>query len=235
MDLEQRLAKLEQQFFNINKRLLAIEHHIGLSQENEEWYQKQLEAYFKGKHENVLHGITDVSTKNEIIEIKCWKKYKESLGQLLSYNFTEDKRTMIAAFFGKCNYNETKKNKIIHLFTSHGIRVLQLGRDANGMLQVNELGYDENGTLRVNTLSDNVQYFDTTITDFVQKYIVPCEENILTRREVKSFYKQLYHMKLNIDDFEKEIMEKYNIEYKDSRFNGEKYRGWLHFAIDYSI
>jgi len=150
-------------------------------------------------------------------------KYKESLGQLLSYNFTGDKRTMIAAFFGKCNYNETKKNKIIHLFTSHGIRVLQLGRNVNGMLQVNEL-------------SDNVQsHFDTQITDFVRKYIVPCPDNILSRREVKSFYKQLYQKNFNINEFEKIMEIEHNSEYKKSRFMYKHLRGWLHFAIDYSM
>ena len=38
-----------------------------------------------------------------------------------------------------------------------------------------------------------------------------------------------------IDDFEKEVLERYHIPYKESRRNGEKYRGWVGIQIKSKI
>jgi len=69
------------------------------SKRNESYYQKFLEKKLDGKHKKSKHGVSDIETNDEIIEIKHWKNYKNCMGQLLSYN-TTNKKKLSGYFFG---------------------------------------------------------------------------------------------------------------------------------------
>ena len=89
---------------------------------------------------------------------------------------------------------------------------------ANGLQEpedVNELAKEY--------LEDNK---DDTLLEFIENNIERQDDAVLTKSEVKKRFKQLYNKKIDIDDFEKEIMEKYNIEYRQYKINKIKYRGW---------
>jgi len=83
-----------------------------LSKRNELYYQKFLEKQLNGTHKKTKFGITDISNETHHIEIKHWIKYKSALGQLLSYNFNDNKS--LAAYFLVPYLNN--KNKILLLF-----------------------------------------------------------------------------------------------------------------------
>jgi len=58
-------------------------------------------------------GNIDILTKNEIIEVKYIKKWKEALGQVISYGkYYPNHRQRIHLFGGKQNFNsfEIEKN-----------------------------------------------------------------------------------------------------------------------------
>lgn len=71
---------------------------------------------------------------------------------------------------------------------------------------------------------------DDSIIEFIENNII-CNEttidNILTKNDVKRKYKDLYNKNLNIDDFNNEIKEKYDIEWKKSRSDNIQYKGFL--------
>jgi hypothetical protein len=63
-----------------------------LSKRNEQYYQRFLEKKFNVSHQKNIHGITDLSNENTIIEIKEWRNYKSALGQLIAYSHYTDKQ-----------------------------------------------------------------------------------------------------------------------------------------------
>lgn len=87
-------------------------------------------------------------------------------------------------------------------------------------------------------LNDNK---DDSLMDFVESGLQLLSEEdidvwgVLTKNEVKRYFKTMYKKKINIDDFEKEVLERYHIPYKESRRNGEKYRGWVGIQIKKNI
>lgn len=91
--------------------------------------------------------------------------------------------------------------------------------------QVNGLTEPEDvNELAKEYLDDNK---DDILLEFIENNIEKQDDAVLTKTDVKTLFRQLYGKKINIDDFEKEIMEKYNIEYKKSKTNTINYRGWL--------
>jgi putative DNA primase/helicase len=87
-------------------------------------------------------------------------------------------------------------------------------------------------------LNDNK---DDSLMDFVESGLQLLSEEqidvwgVLTKNEVKRHFKSTYKKRINIDDFEKEVLERYHIPYKESRRNGEKYRGWVGIQIKSNV
>lgn len=57
---------------------LEIKYEELINKKNEIYYQRKLLE----THKKTTHGITDITTNNEHIEIKHWKNYKNALGQI---------------------------------------------------------------------------------------------------------------------------------------------------------
>lgn len=99
----------------------------------------------------------------------------------------------------------------------------------NGLQEPNEVT-----ELAREYLNDNK---DDSLIDFIESGLQLLSEDevnivgILTKNEVKRYFKTTYKKRINIDDFEKEVLERYHIPYKESRRNGEKYRGWVGIHI----
>jgi hypothetical protein len=53
---------------------------------NERFFQKVVEKYLGKSHMKVGFSITDATTDNAHVEIKRWKRYKEAIGQLSTYD-----------------------------------------------------------------------------------------------------------------------------------------------------
>lgn len=85
------------------------------------YYQRFLENLLDSNHKKIKYGITDITTKNEHIEIKNWNDYKAAMGQLISYNTCDEKEKLSVYFFGEMD--ENKKLEIIDLFKTHNISV----------------------------------------------------------------------------------------------------------------
>ena len=130
---------MEEQILEIKKELDELKaNYIQLKRENDEikekynllmekkheiYYQRFLEKKLNATHKTTRYGTTDITTETEHIEIKHWKNYKHALGQLLSYNFQEDKE-LYAYFFGQTS--EVKKNCIIELYKSKNVNIKEL-------------------------------------------------------------------------------------------------------------
>lgn len=119
IDLQKKLDEYNQYKVLIEKMKLEE-----LSEKKEVYYQNILENKFKNEllSRNCLHGEIDIHLSNYIIEIKCWDNYKEALGQLLSYNYLNEKKMQVI-FFGELPSNSIKNN-IKNLFLQYNISVL---------------------------------------------------------------------------------------------------------------
>jgi hypothetical protein len=88
----------------------------------ESYYQEKLQKILGGTHKKVKLGVTDISTSTTIYEIKNWKNHKESLGQLLSYNYLNNKELCVC-FFG----NRPKEYEAIRkLYDKYNIKILEI-------------------------------------------------------------------------------------------------------------
>jgi len=123
MSIEDRV----QQLFT---RIILLENEVEELKDNKKeiYYQRFLEKHFQATHKVTKYGVTDITTETHHIEIKCWKNYKGCLGQLMAYNFSEDKQ-LIAALFGE--YKD--KEKVIELLHQKKIEVWDLVKSPNGV------------------------------------------------------------------------------------------------------
>ena len=78
----------------------------------ETFYQSVVERYLHGTHKKLESGyVTDISTEDTHVEIKNWKKFRKSIGTLISYNVEDHKPYLQVYLFG------TKTNKIKEVAT----------------------------------------------------------------------------------------------------------------------
>jgi hypothetical protein len=89
------------------------------------YYQRFLEKMLGSGHNITKYGITDITTNTQHIEIKCWKNYKNCMGQLLAYNHRDTKQ-MIAAFYDEPGKTYKDKEKVIDLLKSNNIDTWEL-------------------------------------------------------------------------------------------------------------
>ena len=83
------------------KTILSLQIQLSEHQKNEAFYQIIVEKYLNGTHKRLESGITDVTNNDTHAEIKRWARYKEGLGQLLTYNRDDPKERLQMYFFGK--------------------------------------------------------------------------------------------------------------------------------------
>lgn len=90
-----------------------------LKRKPEVYYQRLLENYLQAGHKKVAAGITDITTDDYHGEIKQWRKWKEAVGQLLSYNVCDQKPNLHIYLFDK--YSQTNKSVAMRVFDAYGI------------------------------------------------------------------------------------------------------------------
>jgi regulator of replication initiation timing len=223
--LKQDFYQLIQDFYQLNlennqlkQRLFDIE-----SKKNESYYQKFLEKYFNATHKKTKFGITDISTNNQHIEIKHWCNYKAALGQLLSYNFNDNK-SLAAYFYG--SVKEEQKQNIIELFTSKNVSVYEFVDGLDG-IKINTL-YDANIIEEV--CESNEQKFEKWICD----KILFCEDSYMNLEEICSTFlgKLNIHSsiklkyKIIVENFIKNNIKNVKGNYGVVNINGRTYKGW---------
>jgi hypothetical protein len=92
--------------------------------QSERIYQKALQAHYKCGHKRLPSGISDITNVDRHIEIKKWCNWKFSIGQLLAYNYYDNKPILEAHLFGK--YPEYKKEIAKRVFDKYNIMVVDL-------------------------------------------------------------------------------------------------------------
>lgn len=231
MDMEHELEKIKKQLRELKLENQQLKDQLQktndrveelLTKRNEIYYQRYLERLLLAGHYKTKHGITDITTKDEHIEIKHWNNYKSALGQLISYNFNSNKR-LSAYFFG--TVNDVKKEEIIELYKSKGVSIKEIVDTPDGIKVHNVLDIDShisNNDFCI-WLHQNIEYKQGGLLQLkhvCEKYI---GKNVGPR--VMSKYK---------NEIEKMIKEKYkqlNYKYQKGLINNNNYRGWLHLRI----
>jgi hypothetical protein len=136
IEILEKISDMEIVIKNLQSKISDMETVLNdvLSKRNELYYQKFLEKQLNGTHKKTKFGITDISNETHHIEIKHWIKYKSALGQLLSYNFNDNK-SLAAYFFG--TVSEQQKQDIITLFHTNNVSVHEFVDTSNGIQIVN--------------------------------------------------------------------------------------------------
>jgi hypothetical protein len=217
--IDEKLNKIIQRQDDFELRLESLE-----EKRNEIYYQKFLEKRLGATHKRTDYGITDISTKNEHIEIKQWRDYKTALGQLLSYNF-KDTKNLCVYFFG--TIKDEQKTNIIDLFRAKNIKVYEFIDTLQGIVV--------NCLLNDNNEKDKLDFYK-----WLQQNIVYKENQLLQLKDICLLY-------LNTNDIHSSISSKYRkevemyiketyknlkCEYGKVRYNNvtTKY-GWKHLYI----
>lgn len=98
----------------------------------EVFYQRILENHLSGKHKKLDCGVTDITTVHMHAEIKEWKKWKEAVGQLLSYNVC-DKRAYLRIYLFD-SYPMKNKEIAMQIFKEYSIQPYEFVEDKNKLI-----------------------------------------------------------------------------------------------------
>jgi hypothetical protein len=223
--LETQVKKLTIENLNIKQEVKELQSTIDFlkDKKTEIYYQKFLEKYLNATHQKTKFGITDISTDSCHIEIKNWISYKAALGQLLSYNFNDNK-SLSAYFYG--SVKEDQKQNIIKLFTSKNVSVYEFVDGLDG-IKINNL-YDANIIEEI--CESNEQKFEKWICD----KILFCEDSYMNLEEICSAFllKLNIHSsvklkyKIIIENFIKNNIKNVKGNYGSVNINGKTYKGW---------
>lgn len=80
----------------------------------EKYYQKLLTAYYGHGHHRYKTGITDITTQRFHGEIKKWKCWKQTIGQLWTANLHEPRDDLRAFMFGQYKYKKYASQDMMH-------------------------------------------------------------------------------------------------------------------------
>lgn len=212
----------------INKRLDDFESRLESleGKRNEMYYQKFLEKYLGATHKKTKYGITDITTSDYHIEIKPWYHYKQALGQLLSYNFKNDKK-LSAYFFG--TIKNDKKVDIIELYKSKGVEVYEFIDTIDGIKINCLLNYDRQDVLDekqifYNWLDKNIEYDENELLQ-----LTDICENFLNKSNLHSSLLTKY--KKWIENFIKETYLNIRYEYGVVKIDNKTFNGWKHLCL----
>jgi hypothetical protein len=222
-NLKNKIEQLELEFSIIKNQLYELQ-----NKRNENYYQKFLEKYFSASHHKTTFGITDISTDNQHIEIKHWSKYKQALGQLLSYNFNDNK-SLAAFFYG--SVKEEQKQNIIQLFVSKNVSVYEFIDDIDG-IKINTL-YD--CTIKEEILETQEQNFEKWICD----KIYFCENSYMNLEEICSAFlgknnintHSKFKYKIIIENFIKNNIKNVKYNYGVIKIENKTFKGWKHLMF----
>lgn len=228
-ELRQDHDKLQEELIVCKKEISVLKEQLQYKDETrlERYYQKYLEKKYNGTHRKTSFGFSDIENDDVIIEIKNWKKYKECLGQLITYTSeTNEKKQKIAYFFGdKPSYI----NKVLLLFSQHNIAVHHTevinGQVLDEMLiEHNQPGIHTNDMeLFQNWLIKNVIYKENGVLKLQE-----CVERCLG---VKIGPRQLGKYKNHVESFLKTHFPCVDHTYKQFWLGNQTYKGWRHVQL----
>lgn len=244
--LQNDVEKLQNQNQNLKEKLEQVS-----ERRNEQYYQRYLEKLLSATHQKTKHGITDITTDTQIIEIKHWRNYKSALGQLLSYkdSKTNKNKSLAVYFFGV--YEESLKETVVELFqqkeisiyefidTEDGIKVKELYKkdkpELESELEIQNENIDDARSFE-NWLKMNISYKKDSILklqDCIECYFNTSTdgENVSFRQGTKLGSKKASLYKIKIENFIKENFKTVNFNYQNTTINGKQYRGWMHLQI----
>src|SRR5437588_1547912 len=72
--------------------------------------QKECESIFGGTHSKCISGVCDILTETQVIEIKRAEKWRDAIGQLLSYAVDKPTHEKILILFGYIDIIDHIKN-----------------------------------------------------------------------------------------------------------------------------
>lgn len=227
-DLYNQFKKLQKENEELKNRVDELE-----NKRNENYYQRFLERKLSATHKRTKFGITDITTDTEHIEIKHWRNYKAALGQLLSYNF-KDNKNLCVYFFG--HTNEKQKENIIELYRDKMVNIRELVDTQNG-IEIQEV-------FNINTIEHAVLNTSENEIDNFYKWLsnhIVFEKNSFIRLEeicykftgesnLHSSRKQKY--KIIIENFIKDNFQ--NIKWKYgviNIYNNKTTNGWKYLSV----
>jgi hypothetical protein len=227
IEIKKELAELKENYIRLKSEndLIKEKYFILLEKKQEIYYQRFLEKTLNATHKKTRYGITDITTDTKHIEIKHWNHYKYALGQLLSYNFQQDKE-LYAYFFGHIDSN--KKNCIIELYKSKNVNIKEfidtpLGIEIRDVLELSS----ENNKIVLNKSKNNDFY------NWLEENIIVNENTVIELKDISQrYYKKEVNnhiknrLKKQIEIWIKKNFNSMSSKYQDSRINNTKYRGW---------
>ena len=227
IEIKKELAELKENYIQLKSEndLIKEKYFILLEKKQEIYYQRFLEKTLNATHKKTRYGTTDITTDTKHIEIKHWNYYKYALGQLLSYNFQQDKE-LCAYFFGQIS--ESKKNCIIELYKSKNVNIKEFidtpfGIEIRNVLELSS----ENNKIILNK-SENDDFYN-----WLEENIIENKNSILKFKELVELYlgktcgtKGINIFKKEIEKFIKEKYKHINYKYQNTSYEGKSYRGW---------
>jgi len=219
--IEERLTRLEKSVDEINTKLNMLLGDTNM----ERFYQRYLEKKYGASHMKGVFGITDVETEDLIIEIKRWNRYKEALGQLLSYtcrlhrlNNTAPKEAIVYFFGDKPKHVDN----IIRLFKDNNISVFHLYTLGKNVME-EELNYKHPDDKFSNWLQTHIEYKENYVLKL--KDVIKCYNGKEIGTKLMNPYKRRIEMFIHLN------FPLLDNQYKNTTTRGKSYRGWLHLKL----
>lgn len=221
--IKKELDELKENFFELKRENDEIKEKYKILTEKkyEIYYQRFLEKKLNATHKQTKHGITDITTETEHIEIKHWKNYKNALGQLLSYNFQQNKK-LCAYFFG--DIKEMKKNCIIELFKSKNVNIKELIDTPHG-IEIRDILIKKEEDEILKFFNNNIYFSKGSYLElknvcqlfFNNKSNVGVKEKGKLRKEIEKVIKIRY--------------PQINNKCQRTTIDGNPFQGWINFKL----
>jgi hypothetical protein len=229
IEIKKELAELKENYIQLKSEndLIKEKYFILLEKKQEIYYQRFLEKTLNATHKKTRYGTTDITTDTKHIEIKHWNYYKYALGQLLSYNFQQDKE-LCAYFFGQIS--ESKKNCIIELYKSKNVNIKEFidtpfGIEIRNVLELSS----ENNKIILNK-SENDDFYN-----WLEENIVENKNGIVKLAKICQLFfnnkskvgvKEKGKLRKEIEKVIKSRYPQINNECQRTTIDGKPFQGW---------
>ena len=218
--LHGQIVELQKEVINLKLQVEFLS-----SNKKEVYYQKQLEKLLGGLHTTTKHGITDISTKDAIYEIKCWNQYKSCLGQLKSYSVGNENKRLYAIFFG--DVVQSKIGSILDLFTQNNIEVYKIVESSIGIISLTRLDQLQNQYLHKDVF---YKWLDTHLV-YKENSVLQLKDTIELFLNKKIHSRQLHIYIIFIEHYIQSHFSNLKFNYSQFWYNNKKYKGWFHLYL----
>jgi hypothetical protein len=212
----------------LREEINILHEEINVLKENKKeiYYQHFLEKILGSGHNITKYGITDITTDTQHIEIKCWKNYKNCMGQLLAYNH-KDSKQMIAALYDEPGKIYKDKEKVIELLKYNNIDTWELLKTPYG-IEIKKYHCDNKNDDFYNWLEKNIIEKNNSFLQLKDICHLYLGKNKVHSNESTKYKKEV----------EKWIKEKYkHISWKHSTIKilNKSYKGWKNVSLNQEI